>query len=645
MNLFFPSAMGMKQRSFNGPTSFRFPLDKEDQWWPMIQPAHSMQIVKRREESVCNYIGEEAESKRLKSTGPVLPRLTSGQSSPLSVSTNSELVSSSEDSPCMIQQTQIDSTVTSTPLSSTRTLPPYSDPLDETRPLGLSLRKSQSLVDLIQQNLDQKDQSSVAEQALEENIKTKVMAAADSQHDKLKASNFPACYLKIGKWECSSIYEGDLVAKCYYAKRKLVWEVLDNGLKSKIEIQWSDITGLKANLPDKGPASLHIEISRTPLFFRETNPQPRKHTLWQSTSDFTGGQASIYRRHLLQFSEGILNRHFEKLIQCDLRLKNLSEQTITFSGSPFFEGRILMLDMHQHPQFVYPGDISPTTLGSLQNKMSMPFNHVPRPIVKQNNVHLMEQSRERESAEARAFSPSSVIDSRANDESSNSDTEELYARDYGRHAGYRRAGESVPVDQRFLYGDRSVSSTMGHSPPNVGSTSFMACSSLPEDKVSGGQVLLTENHASLTEQNFLQRLSHHLFEDTLSEKFPTNGQMKELSGKFSQDTEEMIQQRLLSCRLSQQFRITNAPTLGLSEPSFIHGLAGNLGFPSAVKEESKCSESSFRPVKMENCPSLQLKETMFSLAGNTCLGGGGSGMSRHSSFRDPQGMPQVPRFF
>lgn len=640
--------MGTKQRTFNGPTSFHFSLDKEDQWWPMNQPVHSMQIIKRREEPVCNYTGEEAESKRFKSigSGSVLPQLTSGQSSPLSLSTDSELVAASEDSPSMIQQTQISSTVTSTPISSTRTLPPY-DPLDETRPLGLSLRKSQSLVDLIQQNLDQKDQSSVAEQALEENVKTKGMAAADSQQDKLKASNFPACYLKIGNWECSSIYEGDLVAKCYYAKRKLVWEVLDNGLKSKIEIQWSDITGLKANLPDKGPASLHIEISRTPLFFRETNPQPRKHTLWQSTSDFTGGQASIYRRHLLQFSEGVLNRHFEKLIQCDLRLKNLSEQTITFSGSPFFEGRILMLDIHQQPQFVYPGDISPTSLGSLQSKMSMPFNHVPLPIVKQNNVHLMEQSGERECADARAFSPSSVIDSRANDESSNSDTEELYARDYGRHAaGYRRAGESIRVDQRFLYGDASVSSTMGHSPSNVGPTNFMACSSLTEDKVSGGQILSTENHASLTEQNFLQRLSHHLFEDTLPEKFLTNGQVKEFSGKFDEDTEEKIQQRkLLSCSLSQPFRITNARTLGPSEPPFFHGLSENLGFPSAVKEESKCSESPFRPVKMENCPSSQLGGTMFSLAGNNSLGGGGPGMSRHGSFRDPQDMPQVPRFF
>jgi len=60
----------------------------------------------------------------------------------------------------------------------------------------------------------------------------------------------------------TSRYEGDLVAKCYYAKRKLVWEVLDSGLKSKVEIQWSDISAMKATCPDNLPGSLEIEVRR-----------------------------------------------------------------------------------------------------------------------------------------------------------------------------------------------------------------------------------------------------------------------------------------------------------------------------------------------------------------------------------------------
>ena len=60
--------------------------------------------------------------------------------------------------------------------------------------------------------------------------------------------------------QCISRYEGDLVAKCYYAKHKLVWEVLNGGLKSKIEIQWSDITALKATCPENGPGTLDIVV-------------------------------------------------------------------------------------------------------------------------------------------------------------------------------------------------------------------------------------------------------------------------------------------------------------------------------------------------------------------------------------------------
>jgi hypothetical protein len=50
------------------------------------------------------------------------------------------------------------------------------------------------------------------------------------------------------------------VAKCYFAKHKLVWEVLDGGLKNKIEIQWSDIVAIKANFPDDGPETLDVVV-------------------------------------------------------------------------------------------------------------------------------------------------------------------------------------------------------------------------------------------------------------------------------------------------------------------------------------------------------------------------------------------------
>ncbi|KAK3131807.1 hypothetical protein QOZ80_6AG0511720 [Eleusine coracana subsp. coracana] len=218
----------------------------------------------------------------------------------------------------------------------------YHNVLDEPSPLGLRLKKSPSLLDLIQMRLSQASsagQSSMENEGSEPSKKKDIKSSAPAAGERLKASNFPASILRIGTWEYISRYEGDLVAKCYFAKHKLVWEVLEGGLKSKIEIQWSDITALKAICPENGQGTLDVVLARAPLFFKETDPQPRKHTLWQATSDFTGGQASMHRRHFLQCPSTLLSKNFEKLIQCDQRLSQLSLQPDIMLDSPVFEPR------------------------------------------------------------------------------------------------------------------------------------------------------------------------------------------------------------------------------------------------------------------------------------------------------------------
>ncbi|CAM0950698.1 unnamed protein product [Alopecurus aequalis] len=222
------------------------------------------------------------------------------------------------------------------------------DFLEEPSPLGLRLKKSPSLVDLIQMKLVQ------ASKAKDAGHRGNVSAS-----EKLKASNFPGSVLRIGSWEWVSRYEGDLVVKCYFAKHKLVWEVLDGGLKSKIEIQWSDICALKVVCPETEPGTLEIALSRQPLFFRETNPQPRKHTLWQATSDFTAGQASMHRRHFLQCAPGMMNRHVEKLIQCDPRLLSLSQKNDITLENPYFESRC---SIFEDPDDVKCQDFEPNEL-------------------------------------------------------------------------------------------------------------------------------------------------------------------------------------------------------------------------------------------------------------------------------------------
>ncbi|KAL3698122.1 hypothetical protein R1sor_012198 [Riccia sorocarpa] len=339
--------------------------------------------------------------------------------------------------PAMIRDAPLPISKYNEPLQSTGSI--CRNPLDEPSPLGLTLRKTPSLLDLISMKLAQSaasEQGSSNPDALAaeaaKNRAGKCLVPTSSSQDKLKASNFPASSLKIGNWERVSRYEGDLVGKCYYAKRKLVWEVLESGLKSKIEIQWSDISAMKASCPENLPGTLDIEVSRPPLFFRETNPQPRKHTLWQATSDFTGGQATVHKRHYLVFPEGVLNRHYEKLVQCDPRLKALVEGTLQLRPNPDFEHSNSAFDsqrqhlpahqqqsMHQSPAHDSPKNpqsyILPQHMQMRSNSgHGLQGLHEGKPEVRLMKMHSGDLA-----------SPSSVMDARVGDESGTSDTEDL----------------------------------------------------------------------------------------------------------------------------------------------------------------------------------------------------------------------------
>ncbi|OVA16801.1 hypothetical protein BVC80_1543g259 [Macleaya cordata] len=184
---------------------------------------------------------------------------------------------------------------------------------------------------------DKNKQSGFDGFSVSEDLHNSMTAAAATDYGYLDFDESEADHKRIRLMGSNQQNEGELVAKCYYAKRKLVWEVLDKGLKSKIEIQWSDISAIRAVFPENGPGILEIELSTAPLFFKEMNPQPRKHTLWQTATDFTGGQAPTYRRHYLHFPEGTLEKHYQKLLQCDNRLFMLSQRPFPSSNSQFFQ--------------------------------------------------------------------------------------------------------------------------------------------------------------------------------------------------------------------------------------------------------------------------------------------------------------------
>ncbi|KAG6527408.1 hypothetical protein ZIOFF_009507 [Zingiber officinale] len=118
----------------------------------------------------------------------------------------------------------------------------YNNVLGEPRLLGLHPRKSRSLADMSQMMLSQANAGKTlcfASSKGSEVGEQSDFSASSSSLSKIKASNFPTSLLRIGTRKCVSRYEGDLVAKCYFAKHKLVWEVLEGGLKCKIEFHCS----------------------------------------------------------------------------------------------------------------------------------------------------------------------------------------------------------------------------------------------------------------------------------------------------------------------------------------------------------------------------------------------------------------------
>ncbi|KAL0387350.1 UNVERIFIED_CONTAM: Peptide chain release factor PrfB2, chloroplastic [Sesamum radiatum] len=205
-------------------------------------------------------------------------------------------------------------------------------------PIGLTLRKTPSFQELLENRLSHPSREDNEGGSIRNRPRRRTdNVGPQPTSEKLKASNFPIKYIRIGNWERISDHEGHLVAKLYYAKKKMVWEILVRELKNKIEMQWSDISAIRVSMHDNEDGILQIQLNKPPSFFGETNPQPRKHTIWQISSDFTQGQASIFRIHTIVFPPGVLNSHYEKLLSCDRRLLELSQQPFPSQESPYFD--------------------------------------------------------------------------------------------------------------------------------------------------------------------------------------------------------------------------------------------------------------------------------------------------------------------
>ncbi|KAK3418716.1 hypothetical protein EUGRSUZ_H03289 [Eucalyptus grandis] len=90
-----------------------------------------------------------------------------------------------------------------------------------------------------------------------------------------------------------------------------------------MEIQWSDISAIRASIEENKPGILEIELHQPPTFYKESDLQPRHHSNWISADDFTGGQALM--RHYLEFPSAALDKGYVKLLNTDRRLLKLSQ--------------------------------------------------------------------------------------------------------------------------------------------------------------------------------------------------------------------------------------------------------------------------------------------------------------------------------
>ncbi|KAJ0978542.1 hypothetical protein J5N97_014016 [Dioscorea zingiberensis] len=77
---------------------------------------------------------------------------------------------------------------------------------------------------------------------------------------------------------------------------------------------------------------LQRQVKQAPLLWIEKEPEPMKHTIWmQETDDFTHGQVATNMIHELEFEEGRLEKHYDKLLRFDSRLHSISQNPTNIS--------------------------------------------------------------------------------------------------------------------------------------------------------------------------------------------------------------------------------------------------------------------------------------------------------------------------
>jgi len=191
---------------------------------------------------------------------------------------------------------------------------------------------------------------------------------SDSEDEKSNDGVYlPILMLKIGTWNKTSVFCGDLVACFSFKEKKFGWEIFAMGSLLQIEIQFDEVCGLGLELFSDGTAMVIVEISKPPIFASGCL-QPHTPTLWARVPDFTGGQASTCRQHALHFSKAALSQPLERLLSEEPRLKELAKKGLAPNSPLYFTNSPMSIPpplggsgTQSHPDHSFP----PSSLSSL----------------------------------------------------------------------------------------------------------------------------------------------------------------------------------------------------------------------------------------------------------------------------------------
>ncbi|XP_039135748.1 uncharacterized protein LOC120273171 [Dioscorea cayenensis subsp. rotundata] len=107
------------------------------------------------------------------------------------------------------------------------------------------------------------------------------------------------------------------------------------GRKRKLEMRFDDILNMEAIFMKGRTSILRVELKRVPEMGIEKEPEHGKHTIWIGEDDFTRGQVHVNMIYEVEFEEGILEQHYERLLIVEPRFRGINQLNSSMEGSTF----------------------------------------------------------------------------------------------------------------------------------------------------------------------------------------------------------------------------------------------------------------------------------------------------------------------